>query len=100
MREPAGLSLQLTSPARRFQALGSSSNGILGGVANGVVASAGHGDLPYVQKSRFSNILVSGCTGTDAFKITAGAIHLIVVIAVIALIVHFVKRRGPQAPAP
>jgi hypothetical protein len=35
-----------------------------------------------------------------AFKITAGAIHLIVVIAVIALIVHFVKRRGPQAPAP
>ena len=34
------------------------------------------------------------------FKITAGGIHLIVVIAVIALIVHFVRGRGPQAPAP
>ena len=35
-----------------------------------------------------------------AFKITAGAIHLIVVIAVIAFIVHFVRGRGPRAPAP
>jgi hypothetical protein len=32
------------------------------------------------------------------FKITAGAIHLIVVIAVIAFIVHFV--RGRQTPTP
>ena len=32
------------------------------------------------------------------FKITAGAIHLIVAIAVIAFIVHFV--RGRQTPTP
>jgi hypothetical protein len=34
------------------------------------------------------------------FKITAGGIHLIVVIAVIALIVHFVRGRGTRTPAP
>ena len=35
-----------------------------------------------------------------AFKITAGAIHLLVVIAVIAIIMHFVRGRGPRARAP
>jgi len=32
------------------------------------------------------------------FKVTAGAVHLIVAIAVIALIVHFV--RGRRTPTP
>jgi hypothetical protein len=32
------------------------------------------------------------------FKITAGAIHLLVVIAIIAFIVHFVRGRATPAP--
>ena len=35
-----------------------------------------------------------------AFKITAATVHLIAVIAVIAIIMHFVRGRGPRAPAP
>ena len=33
------------------------------------------------------------------FKVTAGAIHLILVIALIALVVHFVRRKAPP-PTP
>jgi hypothetical protein len=33
--------------------------------------------------------------GLVAFKITAGLIHLVLAIAVVALIAHFVRRRAP-----
>lgn len=35
--------------------------------------------------------------GLVAFKITAVAIHLVLAIAVIALIAHFVRKRAPAA---
>ena len=35
--------------------------------------------------------------GLVAFKVTAGIIHLLVVVAVIALIMHFVRRKAPPA---
>lgn len=33
------------------------------------------------------------------FKITAAAIHLILIIAVIAIIAHFVRRKAPPSAA-
>lgn len=35
--------------------------------------------------------------GVVAFHVTAGAIHLVLFIAVLALIAHFVRRRAPAA---
>jgi Family of unknown function (DUF5670) len=32
------------------------------------------------------------------FKVTAGAIHLILFIAVIAVVAHFVRRKAPPPP--
>ena len=34
-----------------------------------------------------------------AFKVTTGAIHLILVIAVIAVVAHFVRRKAPPPPS-
>jgi len=33
------------------------------------------------------------------FKVTAGAIHVILVIAVIAVVMHFVRRKAPPPPS-
>jgi hypothetical protein len=33
--------------------------------------------------------------GVVAFKVTAGVIHLLLVIAVVAIVAHFVRRRAP-----
>lgn len=40
-------------------------------------------------------LFVLWALGVVAFKVTAGIIHLALVIAVVALVVHFVRRRAP-----
>ena len=35
--------------------------------------------------------------GIVAFKVTAAAIHLVLFVAVVALIAHFVRKRAPAA---
>jgi hypothetical protein len=35
--------------------------------------------------------------GVVAFKVTAAVIHLVLVLAVVAIVAHFVRRRAPAA---
>lgn len=41
-------------------------------------------------------LLVLWALGFVVFKVTAGLIHLLIIIAVIALVMHFVRGRAPR----
>ena len=42
-------------------------------------------------------LLVLWVLGVVAFKVTAGFIHLVLIIAAIMLVMHFVRGRAPRA---
>jgi uncharacterized membrane protein (DUF485 family) len=42
-------------------------------------------------------LFVLWALGLLAFKVVSGVIHLALVVAVVALVAHFVRRRAPRA---
>jgi Family of unknown function (DUF5670) len=47
----------------------------------------------------FVVLVVAWLLGWDAFHVAGGLVHLLLIVAVISLLVHFVRGLGGRAPA-